>query len=287
MPGTLHDYIDALMKADSFKSAFDAFQVEVIRLGFDGALYGIIPEAILQSKFRVKPVYEVTSDYAPSYLSHYWEAEFYKHDPLIEALQAGVTQTLDWDDALCKKFIMRDISSQEVINEARVHGIRHGLTIPLMADARGVAAATIISRDRLSFPKLKQAVLADLEVRTSLFHNRVMASPNYTDVFAEPLLSMFNTKQLGYVLGMASGLSTEDIAWSLGTSVGYLEQSMLKLRRKLSGVSEFEPATINRNQVMYAAGMLNLLRDDVLQDLPVLQKKPADVSRDRKTTSRR
>lgn len=285
MQEKLHDYVDALLKAASLQAAFSIYQKEVVRLGFDGVLYSIIPKAIMQSNFRVKPVFEVSSDFGGDFMSHYWEAEFYKHDPLIEALQAGIRETLDWNSVLCEQFISLSASTREVMDVARLNGIEQGLTIPLMTDERGVAAATIISRDSHGFSALKRAALADLEMRTSLFHNLVMANPGYSDVFSEPMVGMFNTKQLGYVVGMASGLSTEDIAYSLGTSVGYLEQSMLKLRRKMSGVSEFEPATVNRNQVMYTAGLLNLLRGDVLEELPTLQEKPEKVIKSRKSAA--
>jgi hypothetical protein len=39
----------------------------------------------------------------------------------------------------------------------------------------------------------------------------------------------------------------------------YLEQVMLKIRRKVSGVNQFDKPTINRNQLMYYAGLANLI----------------------------
>lgn len=283
MQDSLHDYVEALFKAESFEMAFDIYQAEVVHLGFDGVLYSIIPQAIIQTGFQIKPVYIVSSGYDSAFLSHYRDAQFYTIDPLIAALQEGVQDTLDWDGEICNRFIMRNAASREVMDVARAHGMKHGLTIPLMSDERGVAAATIISREGQGFEKLKQLALPALEMRTSLFHNLVMASPSYSTMFSQPLLDSLNTKQLGYVLGLASGLSTEDIAFSLGTSVGYLEQSMLKLRRKISGVSEFESASVNRNQIMYTAGLLNLLRDDVLKTLPALKTMPGKSGKSKKS----
>lgn len=283
MQENLHDYIDALLNADSFEKAFHVYQEEVVRLGFDGVLYSIIPQAIIQTNFQIKPVYQVSSGVDANFLSHYWEAEYYKHDPLIDAIQEGLPKTLDWDSDIASGFFTRSSATREVMEVARTHGLNHGLTVPLMLDERGLAAATIVRGNDPAFQILKQEALAALEMRTSVFHNLVVASPVYADAFSKPLIDTFNTKQLGYVLGLASGLTTEDIAFSLGTSVGYLEQSMLKLRRKISGVSEFEPASVNRNEVMYTAGLLNLLRSDVLETLPALRKKPGKSEKSENT----
>ncbi len=274
MQDSLHDYVDALFKAGSFEAAFDIYQQEVVRLGFDGVLYTIIPQVIIQTRFQIHPVYIVSSGFDSRFLAHYEEAQFYLDDPFIVAMDDGVDRTLDWDSELSNKYIMRNAASREIMDVARGYGLHSGLTIPLMSDERGMAAATIVSRETDGFGVLKQAAQAALEMRTTLFHNRILASPKFATVFSQPVLDSFNTKQLGYVLGLASGLSTEDIASSLGTSVGYLEQSMLKLRRKISGVTEFESATVNRNQIMYTAGLLNLLREDILQSVPPLRKRP-------------
>ncbi|MGQ7843003.1 autoinducer binding domain-containing protein [Granulosicoccus sp. 3-233] len=287
MQASLHDYVEALLKADSFETAFDIYQQEVVRLGFDGVLYSIIPQAIIQTEFQINPVYIVSSGYESAFLDHYQQAQFFKYDPLIVALQEGTRQTLDWDGEIASDYILRNAVSREIMEVARSYGLRHGLTIPLMSDERGVAAASIVSRESSGFEALKQAALPALETRTTLFHNRVMTTPDFSSTFSKPLLDTFNTKQLGYVLGLASGLSTEDIAYSLGTSVGYLEQSMLKLRRKLSGVSEFDSASVNRNQIMYTAGLLHLLRDDVLKRVPPLRERPGKSKKSGKTTKSR
>ena len=49
------------------------------------------------------------------------------------------------------------------------------------------------------------------------------------------------------------------IAADMKKSEGYLEQVLLKIRRKLSGVGKHEPPKINRNQLLYYAGLLNIL----------------------------
>jgi len=285
MQESLHDYVDALFKAESFETAFDVYQQEVVRLGFDGVLYTIIPQVILQTRFQINPVFIVSSGYDSRFLAHYEEAQFYSDDPFIVAINDGVDQTLDWDSELSNRYIMRNSAGREIMDVARGYGMQSGLTIPLMSDERGMAGATIVSSERGGFEVLKQAAQAALEMRTTLFHNRILASPKFAAVFSRPVLDSFNTKQLGYVLGLASGLTTEDIALSLGTSVGYLEQSMLKLRRKVSGVSEFESATVNRNQIMYTAGLLNLLRDDVLQAVPPLRAMPNKLKKPGRVTN--
>ncbi len=70
--------------------------------------------------------------------------------------------------------------------------------------------------------------------------------------------------QLNYLRGLAAGKKTGQIASELGTTSGYLEQIMLKLRRKLSGVEDDETPTISRNQILYYAGLMNMLEYDAM-----------------------
>ncbi len=259
MQTKLCDYVEALYQAENFDTAFDAFQNEVFNLGFDGVLYTYIPTPVINSNFSVKPVFHVSEGFAPEFRSHYVDAGFDQFDPLIKALVDGVQDPIDWWGQVCESYKQQDDNSRKVIDESRSYGIQNGMTIPLMSDARGIAGASFISNEDKIFNRLRTEQYPLVEIRTRLFHNLVIANRGYRDKFVRPLLNTFNTTQRRYVTGLISGRKTSEIAAELGTSPGYLDQSMIKLRRKLSGVDDFASPTITRNQVMYYAGLMNIL----------------------------
>lgn len=74
-----------------------------------------------------------------------------------------------------------------------------------------------------------------------------------------PVFSSLNTLEINFLAGLARGKTYTEMATELSRSEKYLEQVMLKIRRKVSGVSQFEKPTINRNQLMYYAGLSNLI----------------------------
>lgn len=89
--------------------------------------------------------------------------------------------------------------------------------------------------------------------------NAALADTRHIDKFIRPEFKSLNTLEFKFLAGLADGKSLADMATELSRSEKYLEQVMLKIRRKVSGVSQFERPTINRNQLMYFAGMANLI----------------------------
>lgn len=89
--------------------------------------------------------------------------------------------------------------------------------------------------------------------------NAVLADTRHIGKFITPEFTCLNTLEIKFLAGLADGKSLADMATELSRSEKYLEQVMLKIRRKVSGVSQFERPTINRNQLMYYAGLANLI----------------------------
>ena len=255
-----------LYQAHDLKSAFKNFENEALSLGFDGTLYTYIPQVLIASNFIVKPRYQVSDGYSPEFLKHYIEAEFERYDPLIQMVVDGVSESIDWWGSLCESYKQKNRFSREVIDMSRTYGIQHGTTIPLMSDTRGVAFASLISRDAAFYLQPMNDKLQVMILKARLFNSLVMSSSDFMKKFVQPVFSTFSDTQLYYVNGLASGKKTTEIAMELGTSAGYLEQTMLKLRRKISGVQEFEAPIVTRNEVLYIAGLLNL-RENSVQSL--------------------
>lgn len=260
----LCDYVEALYKATSFDEAFAEFQKAVFQLGFDGVLYTYIPRPLINSKFCARPVYKVSEGYSPDYLSHYADARFDKYDPLIRAVEGGVQRPIDWWGDLCDAYKRDEKSSQEVMEVSRSYGIKNGVTLPLLSGERGLAGASCISHDPKVSALFFSETLDALTLRAKLFHTLVMSDACYKDEFVRPLVSAFSQTQLRYMSGLADGKSTGVIASELGTTSRYLEKSMLGLRRKLSGVGDDGTATVTRNQVIYYAGLLNILENEMI-----------------------
>ena len=259
MLNSVCDYVEGLYKAKDFQAAFDVFQEEAILLGFDGALYTYIPKGLVQSQSNVKPYYQVSDGFCPGYLSHYLDARFDRFDPLIKAVSDGIDEPIDWWGDVCEEYKIQDQSSREVLDVSRSYGIQNGITVPLMCDERGVAGASFISGESSLYSQLVSDNLSAIKLRSQLFHSLVLSNTAYIGEFVRPLLSAFSDRQLRYIAGLVAGKKTSEIARDLGTSVGYLDQTMLKLRRKLSGADEFDVPAISRNQILYYAGLFNIL----------------------------
>ncbi|MFT4726821.1 MAG: hypothetical protein ACI9UN_001316 [Granulosicoccus sp.] len=102
-----------------------------------------------------------------------------------------------------------------------------------------------------------------LQVVTSMHINSVLADSGHIDKSFTPVFTSLNTLEIAFLAGLADGKSLVDMAQELSRSQKYLEQVMLKIRRKVSGVSQFDKPTINRNQLMYHAGLASLVENAV------------------------
>lgn len=258
------NYVETLLDCESFVDAFGVFEQEVLSMGFEGALYTYIPKILLDVK--VEPVYEVSETYAPGYLAHYSEARFDLYDPLIQAVENGESTHIDWWGPLCKSYIKSTPKSAEVLESSLDYGINNGVTLPLMSGARGLAGASFISSETDKFGLLMSEQLTNLQRCTSVFHNIVAANINFQGRFSKPLFESLSDTELRLLIELAKGQSMAQIANKINKSSKYMEQVMLSLRGKLSGNQEAS-RLINRNELLYYAGMLNILDH---ADLPAL-----------------
>ncbi|MFT5894570.1 MAG: hypothetical protein ACI8VW_001441 [bacterium] len=94
-----------------------------------------------------------------------------------------------------------------------------------------------------------------------MYSNPALANAGHTGKLTTPDFTSLNTLEIRFLTGLADGKSLADMARDLSRSEKYLEQVMLKIRRKASGVGQFDKPTINRNQLMYYAGLANLIQN--------------------------
>lgn len=251
-----------LYEAQDVEQAFDALQKTVWNIGFDGVLYTYIPRVLLDTHFHVNPVFLLSEQYNPGYISHYTEARFEKSDPLVRAVQDGVDKPIDWWGHINQQYMDNCKASNQVIETARCYGINNGITIPLLSGEAGIAGASFITSESQRFDTLRSERLTTLNTCVRMFHSRVQDKAPFKQEFIKPILETLNRTEIKLLIGMAQGKGQSQIATELGRSEGYLEQVILKLRRKFSGVSGDEAPTINRNQLLYYAGLLEIIQFD-------------------------
>lgn len=255
----LSDFVDSLFNASSFDEAFSALEKEVLSLGFDGVLYTFIPQPLIDAQFHTKPVFAVSKNYCPQYLQYYTEARYDRFDPLIQAVSDCVGEPFTWWGAVSHRYRNADSRSDEVIEASRHYGIQDGITIPLMCDSRGVAGASVISESRHGFDQLLDSRYDQLLKRINLFHTMVVAKNEFAGSFVKPLFATLSKTEIQLVSGLAAGKNQKRISADLNRSEKYLEQVMLSARRKMSGVGKHDTPTLNRNQLLYYAGLLCFL----------------------------
>jgi hypothetical protein len=255
----LGEYAESLFSAGCFAEAFEHFEKQVTKLGFDGVLYTYIPRALLNSNFLREPVYEVSSSYSPGYMKHYADARFEKHDPLIKAVMDGVSEPIDWWGEITNKYMETDTASREVLATSRSYDIANGITLPLMSEQRGIAGASFITSEAKRFDVLKRENLEKLKLSTQMFHSLVVSDACHVSHFLKPILNALTDTELRFLQKLAQGKTPKQISVELSKSEKYLEQVMLNMRRKFSGAGEESPLTLNRNQLLYYAGLLGLI----------------------------
>ncbi|MFT6305737.1 MAG: hypothetical protein ACJA0Z_000899 [Halioglobus sp.] len=253
------DFAESLFAANDIDAAFALLNKETSRLGFEAALYTYIPRIVIQNEEAMLPVFQVSNEFSQAYLSHYEEARFDNHDPLIKAVVDGVGEPIEWWGDVCKSYTRLDAKSLEVLEVSRDYGISNGVTLPLFSGSQGIAGASFIVGDKSGFNILIQERISQLQLVTNLYSNLVLANSGYLGTFIKPIFSSLNTMEIKFLAGFAQGKSHAEMAKELFRSEKYLEQVILKIRRKVSGVSQFDKPTINRNQLMYYAGLANLI----------------------------
>ena len=252
-------FAEKLFRASCFEDAFRAFEAQVFRLGFEGALYTFIPRVALDANLPKQPIYKVSESYGPDYLSHYAQARFDQHDPIVKAIAGGVLTPLDWWIEV-KKGTMTTAERTVIVTAREDYRIVNGLTLPTMSNLRGIAGASFTSSepDRL-YEKLKAQRQEELALCTRMFHGAVNSNAYFMEEFLRPLLASLNQTEKGTLRRLAEGKGLERIADEVGTTTRYVDRVVRHLREKLSGVGADEQPHISRNQLAYYVGLLNLI----------------------------
>lgn len=265
MQKTLTEFVEELYCAETFEDAFEILRSEVNELGFDGVLYTYIPIALVESNFVLHPFYEISDNYHLGDADLDFDSSLLNYDPSMQSANDDILISVDWWQTLCKACKKAEGFSSETTGVDGSYRVHNGIIFPLLSDSGGMAGASFISSQGKRTNQLSRKEVTSLKLRAHLFHNLVISNTGFKRRFMRPWTDSFSSMQLNYLRGLAAGKKTGQIAAELGTTSGYLEQIMLKLRRKLSGVEDDETPTISRNQILYYAGLMNMLEYDAMK----------------------
>lgn len=253
------EFVAAVHQATSFEEAFSAFEKQVFQLGFDGALYVFIPRISLDTSLPQAPVYQFSDSYSPAYISHYIDAGFFRNDPIVKAMEGGDLNPLDWWTEI-KKGHMNKAEENVIVVAREDYQMTHGLTIPTMADSRGIACVSVISNDNTSlYAKARNEGFDQLKLGAQVLHGAVLSNAFHLKTFVEPLVARLSTTERGFLRKLVEGKKMKTIAFELNVGEKYIDKVASSAREKLSLAKNGEGQSISREQLIYYIGLLNLL----------------------------
>ena len=252
-------FVEQLFLAENFEQAFSAFEKHIQQLGFSGVLYAYIPALSLDTNFPKQPVYHYSDSYSPDYIAHYMEANYYQHDPIIKAMQSGYIEPLDWLNEIKTK-PMNAAAQKVILTALKDYQMIHGLTIPTLSGNHGVACVSVISQESLQYYKLaKQENLQQLQLCARLLHSVVVTNGFHLQKFILPLIAELTPTERRFLRKLCEGKKLKQIALELGLKEKYMDKVMRHLLQKLSPDQDQSEARINRDQLLYYMGQMNIL----------------------------
>lgn len=255
----LGDYVERLLLAQNIEEAFSIFDAEAKKLGYEGVLYSFIPRVLLDASLPHSPVFLASNSYNPDYLECYVNTRLDLYDPLIKAINKGVLDPIDWWGDICCHYRAIDKKNDSVITSARSHGITNGITIPTLSGTKGISCASFVTQEKTYFSKMKQESLNAISQCTSLFHNMVMASSGNMGHFIKPIIESLNATEKKLLVGLVNGKSPSEVAFELEKKGKYIENVVTQVRNKIYGLPNDNRPIVNRNQLLYYAGLHEIL----------------------------
>lgn len=264
----LNDYVELLYQTENFEQAFTVLERCAHESGMDGVFYIYIPRFPLDSGSARKPAFNVSHNLSPACITDLFDNGFDQPEwPDSSQLNTPVNSTMElieWRKKSCKNCQQK--KSHAISQSTVSNSIASGITIQLMSGEKGIAIAGFVRCHSQIDGKNKKQVFDKLVLCAKLFHSMILSSLRHIGHFLRPVLNGFNDTEKYFLQKLAQGKSMTQISHELGKSEKYLDRVMLRIRQKLSGVRADESPKINRNQVLYYAGLLNLFDRKNSQD---------------------
>ncbi|SER06531.1 hypothetical protein SAMN05421690_100737 [Nitrosomonas sp. Nm51] len=254
----LNDYVESLYRTKNFEQAFVVFETYALKFGLSGVFYIYVPRFPMDSGSASKPALHVSQHLSPACISHLLDTGFGQPDPSFNSSLNDAMDAMEWQIKNCED--CGRTTNRIAASESKHGNAASGIAMRLMSSEKGVAMAGFVrchSGLDGALNTLNNKIVDKLVLSAKLFHSMVISNLCHIGHVLRPVLSVLNDTERCFLQKLAQGKSLTQISHELGKSEKYLDRVMLRIRQKLSGVSADEPPKINRNQVLYYAGLLN------------------------------
>ncbi|RVU85864.1 hypothetical protein EOL70_05160 [Leucothrix sargassi] len=235
------ELIEGIFAVETLEQQYAIFNNIVQRLGFESSAYTFIPNVVLETDLDYPPVFIKSDAFSDSFIEQYVADRFDEHDFTIRAAKDDKLFPMDWQESIQSDYLTEPEKNVLVLAKEE-HGIQHGITVPVMNEAAGIAGFSITNTlpDR-NFDLLKQENIATLRLCTKAFNDIVFARPYRYHEFIPHSLRNLREKELIVLEFVLQGRSMAELGRSREPiSKKYGENLLLELKKKFGGVSTHE-----------------------------------------------
>ncbi|CAO97128.1 transcriptional regulator SdiA [Erwinia tasmaniensis] len=172
------------------------------------------------------------SNYPQNWLEHYWREDFYQLDPVLKICSVPGKVWL-WDD--------EDLSSgQRVFDDARIHGIYHGISCSVMASNRSVGILSMSTANAL-----KNIVLTpEIELKIQYISELTMAALiDINDISMATTKLDLSERELEVLKWTAEGKTSAEISLILSISQNTVNFHQKKMQKRFNAPNKTQIAS--------------------------------------------
>lgn len=255
---SFQEFTDQLCQATTYDESFTIYSQFTEFLGYEAVLYSFIPRIVLDQISHLQPKFSISENYDQTFLEEYFESKFYQTDYVIKKIKNGCNETLDWWDD-CKKGKL-NTKQIKILNIMRNdYKIENGLTIPLNAGVKGIAAISVTSDQKSEiYQQLKSETYSRLKTASTIFHNHVITNTFESNIFMEPIIPNMNKTEKKVLKFILDGHPVPIIAKELCKSKGYMENVVRSIRIKMAGLDSTGKPKISKDLLIYYCGLMGV-----------------------------
>lgn len=172
------------------------------------------------------------SNYPKNWLEHYWREDFYQLDPVLKICSLPGKVWL-WDDEAL-------ISGQRVFEDARMHGIYHGLSCSVMARNRSVGILSMSTANALKNIELTPEVELKIQYISEL---TMTALIDIDDISMATIKLDLSQRELEVLKWTAEGKTSAEISLILSISQNTVNFHQKKMQKRLNAPNKTQIAS--------------------------------------------
>lgn len=237
----LGDFVADIYDCDTVDERFRRFEQYIQKLGFESASYTFIPSIVLNTSLDAPPVFVRSSLFPESFIEQYITDRFDQRDFTIRAIKDNIFRPMDWHECIQDDYLT-SAEKHVLFLAEHEHGIRNGLSIPVMNEDIGMAGFSVINTiNDNNFDQLKAEKLETLHLCAQAFHDIVFPRTYaYHEFIPDSLLKMTEKEKI--VLNfIAQGRTMRELGESdEPVSRRFGEALLLRLRERFGSITTHE-----------------------------------------------